>query len=377
MKLDPILAKASKFARSGKYEAAIRLLEPEVNRYHGSYSYYYLLGASCLYSGDYGGALTYLRLAHDVKRRDPLAVLGLAALYLRRSETDRAVDYYLEALEVAPKNRTAKKAMKLIRKHAGKDSFSAWLEAGKLPSVYPSIPFPGFSAKSKLACVAILAVACALAFGLLIRFKAINDPFKPKGERQPVAELSLSREDRADPLQTGGSYRYVLTKTQALDVYDKAHSLFTLHRDEASRVHLNRILESNASEGLKNKAQIIISYMEAPGFDSFKRGDNIAYNDAIREPWLYSGVYVIWRGMATNVKTTDEGTAFDFLVGYDTKKTLEGFVYVSFAQAVSVNTERPLEVLGRIVLSGDGGLPGGPIRLEGIAIYQSGLLLNE
>jgi hypothetical protein len=226
-----------------------------------------------------------------------------------------------------------------------------------------------------LAGPAIFALACVLVFGLLIQFKVINDPFKPKGMRQQLSDLSLSREDRDDPLQTGGSYRYILTKTQALDAYDKALSLFSSYRDEASRIHLNRILESNASEGLKNKARIVISYMEAPGFDSFRRSDNIAYNDAIKEPWLYAGAHVIWRGMATNVQTTDNGTTFDFLIGYDTKKTLEGFVYVSFDRAVSVNTERPLEVLGRIVPP-SGASGGGPVRLEGIAIHQSGLLEN-
>jgi hypothetical protein len=174
------------------------------------------------------------------------------------------------------------------------------------------------------------------------------------------------------PVQTGGSYRYTLTRVEALDVYERALSQFTAYRDEAARVNLNRILESNAADGLKNKARIIISYMEVPGFDTFKRGDNVPYEEAVKDPLLYNEVYVIWRGIAANVVTTDTGTTFDFMVGYDTRTTLEGIVPVVFNMAIPVNVERPLEVLGRIIPAG----PEGPIQLEGIAIHQSARLEN-
>ena len=370
MKLDPILTKACRLARSGKYEAAIHSLEPEINRYHGSFYFYYLLGSSCLRTGDFGGALTYFRLAHETKQRDPLAILGLAALFLRRGETERAVDYYLDILESNSKNRIARKAMKVLRKQAGTDTFSNWLGAGNLPSLYPPIPFPGISGRELLGVLAVVAAVCILAFSILVRFKYINNPFYPRGSRQGITAFSLTNEDRMAPVQTGGTYRYILTRVQALDVYEKALSQFTAYRDEAARINLNRILESNAADGLKNRARIIISYMEPPGFDNFNRADNTAYSDAIKDPMLYNEVHIIWRGMATNVTTSDTGTAFDFLVGYDTRKTLEGIVPVVFDHAVSLNPERPLEVLGRIIPT----TAGSPILVEGLAIHQSGRL---
>jgi tetratricopeptide (TPR) repeat protein len=372
MKLDPILTRASRLARSGKYEAAIRSLEPEVNRYHGTFQYYYLLGVSCLHTGDFGGALTYLRLAHEVKMRDPLALLGLAVLYLRRSETGRAVDLYLETLEYDEKNRTAKNALKVIRKHARADTFSAWLESGKLSSLYPPIPFAGFSFQELAGFCLAFVLVCTLVFGILVRARVLPNPLKPRGNRQGITEFALSREEQMEPVQTGGSYRYIMTRTQALETYEKALSLFTTYRDEAARISLNRLLESNAAEGLKNKSRIILSYAEVPGFDTFRRSDNVPYADVIKDPALYRDVHVIWRGMATNVDTSQNVTLFDFLVGYDTRKTLEGIVPVTFDQAVALNPERPMEVLGRIVpVSGEG-----PIRLEGVAIHQSGRLEN-
>jgi hypothetical protein len=365
-KLDPILTNAARLARKGDYNGATRILSTEVNRYHGSFSYYYLFGVTCLYAGDFGGAKTYFDLARKAKMRDPLVLLGQAVLYLRRGETNRAVEFYLEVQDVDEKNRLARKALGIIRKNAGAEKFSAWIDTGKFPMLYPPIPVPAASRKGLL----IPAVVLILAAGLGLFFR-LNLP--RRGDRT-VEGIILDRNDRESPVETGGSYRYILTRKDVLEAYEKGLGLFNAYRDEAARVELNRILESNAAETVKNKARLIIFYMETPGFDSFKRRDNVSYEAVIREPFLYRNVHVIWRGMATNVVVRDGGTSFDFLVGYDTRRTLEGIVPVTFDRAVALNPEKSLEVLGRIVPAGGGEGPG--IRLEGVAIHQSGLLEN-
>ena len=379
MKLDPILSKASRLIRSGKYQMALRTLEPEVNRYHGTFRYYYLLGNTCLRAGDYGGALTYFRLAHEANGRDHLAVLGLAALYLRRNETSRALDYYLEAIELKPNNSIAKKAMKLIRKYAGTDGLSKWLEAGKFTSVFPPVAFPGFTIKEKFCLFTLTAALIAAIFGITVHLKYIPNPFNPRGDRQGMAGGSLTREERLDPVQTGGSYRYEFTgRVQAVETYEKALSMFATYRDEAARVNLNRILESNASDGLKNKARVIIEFMkppyrELPTFDTFRRGDNINFQDVEKDPVLYRDVHVIWQGRAANVAMSDRGTTFDLLIDYDPgNKTsiMRGTAFVVFNYAIPLNPGRQLEVLGRVMPPG----ADGRVNLEGIAIHQSGQL---
>jgi len=377
MKLDPILSKASRLIRSGKYETSLRTLEPEVNRYHGSFRYYYLLGSTCLRAGDYGGALTYFRLAHEANSRDPLAILGLAALYLRRGETSRALDYYLEVLELKPNNRIAKKALKLIRRNAGTDKFTAWLEAGRLPSVFPPVAFPGFTAKEKLCGFTVLLAAAAIVFNVLVHFKYVPNPFNPRGDRQGITGSALTHEERLAPVQSGGTYRYEFPgRVQAVETYEKALALFTAYRDEAARVNLNRILESNAAEGIKNKSRIIISYMQPPTFDTFKRSDNIDFQEVEKDPVLYQGVHVIWQGRAANVSITDNETIFDLLIDYNPDKNInvmKGMAIVRFNHAIPLDQGRQLEVLGRIT-----GLDKeGRLNFEGIAIHQSGRLDAE
>jgi hypothetical protein len=139
--------------------------------------------------------------------------------------------------------------------------------------------------------------------------------------------------------------------------------LFLDYRDEAARIRINRLLESNAAVSVKQKARLLSEYAAVPGFDTLK--DRYGYSTVIAEPLLYRDVHVLWRGMATNLKEADRSTDFDLLVGYDTRSSLEGIVPVRFEFAVPVDVERPLEVLGRIALSGD------KIRLVGLAIHQA------
>jgi tetratricopeptide (TPR) repeat protein len=365
MKLDPLLSKAARFARSKNYEGALKILKDEEDRYYGSFKYYYLYGVICLYSGAFVDALTSFRQAYNIKMKDPYTLLGLAVLHLKRMNTVQAVDYYLDVQEMDPKNKIAKKALFVIRKHSDPEELSDWLTPVRTAKLFPPIPFPGVSVKTVVSSFLIIAAALVLFFG-------ISSKIRSKPESRPSAQFTLSAQERSAPVETGGSYMYILTRDQAIGHYDRALSLFTSYRDEAAKIYLNRILVSNASENLKNKARLLMSFMEIPGFDNFKQADNPSFSDVKNEPAVYRDVYVIWRGMATNLEVTDEAVYFDFLVGYDTRKTLEGIVPVEFKFPVSINTERPLEVLGKIDLLG----ADMNITLKGTAIHQSGRLEN-
>jgi hypothetical protein len=156
-----------------------------------------------------------------------------------------------------------------------------------------------------------------------------------------------------------------LTKNEVLQLYKDGRRLFTSYHDEAARVPLNRILESNAAEEVKNKARTLLSFMEVPGFDTLK--DSFSYSEVAAEPLLYRDCYVSWKGMAANVTREEHTSSFDLLVGYDTRRVMEGAVNVVLDFPAEINPSVPLEVLGRIVI-----LPGGRFMLEAEGIHQLG-----
>jgi len=371
MNSDPLLTKAAILAKNRNYEGAFKILKDEEDRYNGSFKYYYLYGIISLHAGNFVEAHEYLQYANRIKFNDVSTLLGLAVLYLKRLNTVKTIDLYLDVLEKDPKNKIAKNAMNIMQKYSAPEALSDWMTPLKLEKLYPPIPAPLITKKTVFTIVFSLIAAFFLTFGILVLSKTIPNPFKNKTQRLSE-EYVLSRQERNEPVETGGYYRYILTSGQAITLYERALSLFTEYRDEAAKVSLNRILESNASEGLKNKARLLFANTEIPGFDTFKRSDNPGYSDVKSEPVVYKDVYIIWKGMATNVEVTDDGTSFDLLVGYDTRRTLEGIVSVIFNKPVAVNTERPLEVLGKITPASSYT----DISLEGVAIHQSGKLEN-
>ena len=366
---DPILNKASSLAKKHKYENALKILNDEEERYHGSFKYYYLYAVICLHSGNYIEAKENFDFARKIKINDSSVKLGHAVLYLKNMNTVQAVNYYLEVQEADPKNKTAGKALAVIRKYSSSEALSDWLASGRIKKLFPPIPSPAISFKTVISAILILAAAALAAYGVLVFLNIAPSPIKPR-ETRPSAEFALSREERNDPVQVDGFYRNILTRDEAVGLYERALGLFTGYRDEAAKINLNRILESNASESLKNRARLMIDNMTVPGFDNFKRGDNPSYNDVRTSPVFYRNVHVIWSGMATNLEVTDEHTRFDLLVGYDTRSTLEGIINVTFYSPIAINTERPLEVLGRVTLSAQYS----DISLTGVAIHQSGRL---
>ncbi|MDR2470678.1 MAG: tetratricopeptide repeat protein [Treponema sp.] len=355
---DPVLRRALILARRKKYDDAVKMLEAETFRYQDSYNYYHILGLVCLYAGDHGGAFTYFNRARNIKLRAPGALLGLAALFLRRGETGRALDLYLDVQDAEPGNALAQRGLAAIRRYGGTEEFAAWLNRGKLRSLYPPMPGAGIVLDPRPA-AAILAAGAVLA-GAAAGAKWF-EPFKRGG----LEASALEREEAENPVDMAGAgtYRYVLTRDEVLASYNEARRLFNRRRDEAAKRELNRIMNSNASAAVKNKAALLKGYTEAPGFDTLN--DRFSYRDVAADPSLYRDCYVLWRGSAANVQTDTGTIRFDLLVGYDTRTVMEGDVAVELRFPAEINTALPLEVLGSVVPLGPG-----RFMLRGTGIHQ-------
>ena len=368
MKLDPILSKAVRFSRKKNYNEAIKVLESEHNRYYGKFTYYYILGLSYLYSRIYGVALRYLNLAIEQKLRDVNTLLGLAALHLNHGDTDKAVDMYLEVQSIDAGNKIAKKALEIIKKYPGPENISSWIDSGKLVNIFPAFPKTGISNRTIAAGISILVTGAIVLFISLVNNGTIV--FPQRGDLRPLPIEALTvREIGESPIQASGAYRYELSSNQVIDEYNLARRLFTEYRDEAARVRLNLIMESNASEPYKNSASILLSYLQTPGFHTLN--DRFTYEEIIDAPYIHSGVHVIWRGVPSNLIVGQNSTFFELLIGENAPQIVEGRVSVNYDFATpTINPLRHVEILGRVVLD-PGELNG--IRIQGLDINQAGL----
>jgi len=353
---DTILKKAIFLAKRKKLDESIKMLEAEVFRYQDSHDYYYILGTSCLYAGDFGGAFTYFNRAKNIKFREPNTLLGLAVLFLRRGDTDKALDLYLDVEDIDPANGMARRALGIIRKYGGTEELDTWLNSTKIHSLYPPLPKTKISVKFFI--IPCLVVAAGL--GIFIGIKRV-----PVFMRGGLEESVLGKAEWDNPVEMGGVYRYILTGGEVLSHYNQARKFFNEYRDEAAKRELNRILESNASEAIKNKARLLRGYTSVPDFTTPPE-DHFSYTEVKADPLLYRDCHVLWSGSAANVKIGTDSVSFDLLVGYDTRTTMEGSVPVELDFPAELNTTQPLEVLGRVVPLGTD-----KFMLAGTGIHQS------
>jgi Predicted N-acetylglucosaminyl transferase len=352
------LDRAERLFASGRYADLVSLLEPQLPVYRESQRFYYLLGCACMRSGDHGGAWTYLKRAEQLSPSDRDSLLALAALAIRKGETEKAVEYYLRILEERPEDRKAKSCLSVLRREGSPEGIARLVESGRIERLYP----PNRRAPRFLVpAAAILVAAAALSLLWPVGSSLISGLREARAARPEVAAVSLSQAERSSPVVATGSFRYVLTEKDALDSFERAKDYFQQYRDNAALKEINRLLLSNASDSIKEKARSLKAFVGNPDFRTVK--DAPSFAQAMADPALYEGCSVVWKGMAANVRQEGGATAFDFLVGYQDKKRLEGTLPAAISGA-AVPMDRPLELLGRLRVASSG------LSLDCLAVHE-------
>lgn len=344
-----------------KFATAIQLLESKADIYEDNFEYYLMTGTACLYVGDIGAASSYFQKARRIKLTDTRLLLGQAAIYLRRGDTDRALQYYLEIKENDPENKIAAKAMEFIRVRGNYDTICRWVDTGKIEQFYPPV---GINPDKVFAVFAGFVLACALCsvFLFVVRPRANKYNFL----RADLAALELTSQEKSSAKEkdlTAQSYKYILTNKEITKRYNDALQYFQTHRDNAAQMEVNAILNSDATLSIKQKAQVLAGYFDVPDFDSIR--DVPAFSDASKNPILYLDCWVDWGGKISNAVTYPDGTySCDLLVGDDGLLHYEGTVTVRFDSVPVINGEENAKILGRIIMED------GKLCLKGRSVYQ-------
>jgi len=335
------------------WKGLISLLEPLSGVYRDNARFSALLGAAYLQRDDVGGAFSCFRRAQSLDFRDVLSARGLAAVYILRGETDKAVQLYVDILERHPSERTAARGLAYLRRYGAEGE---GLPPARLRRLYPA---PGRGRGLLVA----LALAALAALVVLIAYPTVERRLASRPGRDGVSDVRLSPDELASPVGSVGGFELVLTEKEAVDTFEKAKRLFSDYRDEAALVELNRLRLSNATRQVKAKADALALYVREPSFGSMP--DRFSYAEVSAYPRLYEGVGVIWKGLPANVEGGPDGpSSFDLLVGYHDKRRLEGIVRVKAAFGLRLQPDRPVEALARVRL-GEGGF-----YLECLALHE-------
>ena len=347
--------------RRRHFATAIKRLEAKKDIYDENFEYFLTLGIACLYVGDIGTASTYFQYARRIKLTDTRLLLGQAAIFLRRGDTARAIQYYLEIKENDPQNKTAEAAMEFIRVHGNYDTICRWVDTGRIEQFYP----PLGSNPDRVAAFGI--VGAAFLLGVLFTFIFFPRGKQFTGPRADLTKLELSSDEKTDAKEKNlstQSYAFVLSNKEINKRYNNALQYFQSHRDNAAQIEVNMILNSDASVAIKKKARLLMGYFEIPDFDTI--ADVPSFSDVAANPAVYLDCWVNWGGKISNAVTYEDGSyTCDLLVGDENLSKYEGTVRVRFSADPGVDAGKPVRILGKIVLED------GAVSLAGRAVYKS------
>jgi tetratricopeptide (TPR) repeat protein len=357
-----VLDTARMLLKRRRFSAAITMLEGASDRYRDNFEYYLTTGIACLYVGDLGSANSYFQEARHIRTTDTHLLLAQAVMFMRRGDTDRAVQYYLDILDNEPGNKIALSALEFIRTKGTYETICRWADSGKLLQFYPPL---GINPDI------IIRIAVSACAGIAIGFLLVNvlrpRPSPASGPRADLSKFVLSVDEQRNAQEkdlTGAVYRYILSDKQIKKSYENAQVYFQNFRDNAAQVEINRILNSNASLSIRQKARMLMEYLSEPTFDSLT--DNYSYEQVASDPNLYLGCWVSWSGRITNAVSQGQSYKCDLLVGYEDMKRVEGIAPLSFDEAPSppIEGDRPVKVLAKI------GIDDGKLSLDGRSVYQ-------
>jgi hypothetical protein len=337
------LGEAKKLFRARRFADVIRLLEPEVFRYRENFDYFKTLGLACLHTGDFGGAFSYMSRAHQLKDDDPDIILGIAAVHFRRAEHENALKRWLEVVDARPGNSVARRGLDLLRKGMTPDALQEFIDSGRLKTLFPPLP-PRVAVAPVAIAVLGLLVAAGIAY-LAVRFAA------PRGPQRPGVSVIEMPSDSSPLVDVATGFAFTFSEGEVRRIFQKAKSELLAYRDNLAVVDINRILLSNAAPSVKERARLLKGFVMQPTFDTVK--DPYLYAAVAKQPGLYDGAAVIWRGKVANLLTSKSPITFDLLVGYDQEKQLEGIVPVTLPFAADIGNGDAVEVLGQVALNGN------------------------
>jgi len=356
------LKKAAKLYKTKKYSQVLQLLEAQIFRYRQNFQFFYILGMSCLQTGDYSGAASFLQRALSLRPGDEKALLGMAVVHLKQQKTSEALQDWFEVIDQNPKNKYAQKGLDIVRKTGDPDKLYAYTESRQIRKLIPA----DFSLSFK----SIFLSLCIAVFFLLIFFFPAYRPYLPGFEisekRVEIERLNLTVNSYIKGGAAENDAPYELSENDIKRIYNQIIDNFHRYNDNLAQRDINKLMMSNASDEIKKKLTLLESYVRVPSFDSFTT--NFTYSDVQKDPPLYSNCFVIWRGKVSNLEVGNDYMRFDLLAGYETEKILEGIVPVRIAFAGKIDPVFPIEVLGQIKILDN------TMELAAISIHQ---FINE
>ena len=147
------------------------------------------------------------------------------------------------------KTNSAKRGLNLLKKIGVPESVSDQFIKKNIRRLIPGSRAVIFNRVLRIFLIIIL--SAALSFGLYFSAVKTIDYIKNKNNLLPEIALNRNAAITADD----GKYELELTEKEIIKTFERAREHFVENRDNTAQIEINRILFSNASENVKDKAK--------------------------------------------------------------------------------------------------------------------------
>ena len=334
-----ILKEAYRSFRKKQYVNTAVILEQTVRSSPDDPYPYFLLAVTKLYSADFSGANSVMQ---KLERVNPsyIPFLQLNAFLGLKSARNReeAISVYLNAIEKAPSDKVL---LRGLRQCEDLNNFPEFQKNSRISDLVVikapgriSVPVISFdhtgksrgkrrNGKGLTAAVSIVVIASAIAAGVYLgsmyvpsgfignRTGAVNSSDAEKIDRVDITGSGYGLFDR---LNRQPVKEFYTSADVMISQFNEARQLMKNGEMNRAAVILNRIINSNASQVVKEKCGFLISFIIDSDDRTYEKPDIKAIQE---KPYLYRGVALDLEGRAANVKRFEKGTGFTLMVDYD------------------------------------------------------------
>jgi tetratricopeptide (TPR) repeat protein len=283
---------------------------------------------------------------------------ALAYLAIRRGETEKAVTHLLDALYTDENNPKLKQNLNLLR---SSENLEAWLATHPWHEfVFYSLPKEDWFAPDIseilshpivrwVVVLLVLLLLGTIFFFLYPNLINIAQKYQQIRFRQTGSLVdSYTIQDIEKLVEERQKYSIKLTEEEIGKKFEMIKDLLYEGKRNQALMLINELLNSNASEQVKEHVRILQSFVPLPN------PQNIDYNpscrDVLKTPFLYQDVSISWVGTVANLFFNQrKETSFDLLINFVDEATVEGIATIKMEGFVSeLRNGRKVRVFGRV-----------------------------
>ncbi|MDY6967391.1 MAG: hypothetical protein SVR08_01870, partial [Spirochaetota bacterium] len=300
---------------------------------------YFLLSLSYFLANRFNDADSFIK---KIKNIDPeyLPCFQLETFIILKSTNNIniVISRYIELIKKFPKDKTLKRSLFILHKI---DDFNNFQKNARLYD-FVSVPKPGrkvishrktkifINKQIKISIIVFLVIAVSSATALSVYFilnrETERTPAKAISQIDMV-NLDSSRYDLIYKIRKEKTPIFYFSNENLLKDFKSAKLLIKKNKFNNALKILNKLNNSNANYRVKEKIEFLRKFIIEIEDRNF---EHVPFKDVSKNPYLYKGFNIRWKGRVTNIKKKKQKLTFSLLVDYVNNDIFTGIAEIYF-----------------------------------------------